>query len=105
MEPRLGILIQLVLEFASIIAVVVQKRKDFRDNLSTDKDIPFKEIQASLRNFSDLIPVSNSLEEFEQTKILQQQLAVYYRQTQFELARKERETALKLPEVHKILES
>lgn len=105
MELGLRILIQLALELAPVIAVLVQKRKDFIYNLSTDKDISFTEIQEFIQNFKGLIPDNNSPGEFEQTKILQQQLAVYYRQTQFELAEKERETALRLPEVHKILES
>ena len=105
MEPRLSILIQLLLEFTPIVINLVQKRKEFIDKLSTKENIPFKEIQASIQNLSDLIPASNSLEEFERTKILQQQLARYYRQTQFELAEKERETTLKLPEVHKILDN
>jgi hypothetical protein len=105
MELGLRILIQLVLEFAPAMAVLVQKRKDSIYNLSTAKDLPFKEIQEFIQSFSGLIPASNSPGEFEQTKVLQQQLAVYYRQTQFKLADKERETVLKLPEVHKILES
>lgn len=100
MEPGLGILIQLVLEFAPVIAVFIQKHsKDFVSNVST------KDIKEFLENVSDLIPSSNSLGEFEQNKILQQQLALYHRQTQFQLAEQERETVLKLPEVDKILDS
>lgn len=105
MEPGLRILIQLVLEFAPVIAALVQKRKDSTYNLSTAKNLPLKEIQELIQNVSGLIPASNSSGEFEQTKLLQQQLAVYHRQTQFKLAEQERETALKLPEVNKILES
>ncbi|HCF27228.1 MAG TPA: hypothetical protein DEV81_08500 [Cyanobacteria bacterium UBA11049] len=102
MEPGLRILIQLVLEFAPAIAALVQKRSSA---IATIKDIPFKEIQEFIQMVSGLIPASNSPGEFEQTKLLQQQLAVYYRETQFKLAEQERETALKLPEVNKILES
>lgn len=43
--------------------------------------------------------------EFEQEKALQQQLAVYYCQTQLQLAARERETALKLLETNKILDN
>lgn len=105
MEPGLRILIQLVLEFAPVVAALVQKRKDFICNLPTAKDIPFKEIQEFIQNVNGLTPASKSSGEFEQSKILQQQLAVHYRETQFKLAEEERETALKLPEANKILEN
>ncbi|MFW6358333.1 MAG: WD40 repeat domain-containing protein [Chroococcales cyanobacterium] len=42
---------------------------------------------------------------FEQQKALQQQLVAYQRETLFHLAGSQRETALKLPEVSKILEN
>ena len=90
MELGLRILIQLVLEFAPVIAALVQKRKDFIYKLPTTKDIPFKEIPELIQNVSSLISTSNLLGKFEQTKLRQQQLAVYHRQTQFKLAEQER---------------
>jgi hypothetical protein len=105
MEPRLRILIQLVLELTPIIADLVKKRKDFISNLYKERNIQLPDIQEFIQDVSGLIPANNSLGEFAQTKILQQQLAIYYRQTQFKLAEIERETVIHLPEVRKILES
>jgi hypothetical protein len=103
MEQGLRILIQLVLEFAPAIAALVQKRN--QASLAITKDKPLQEIQEFIQIVNNFIPKNNSLGELEREKILQQQLAVYQRQTQFKLAEQERETVLKLPEIHKILDS
>ncbi len=105
MEPGLHILVQLVLEFAPTIVALIQKRER---EIAIAKDKPLKEIQEFIQHVSEIVPIKQQntlIGEFEQEKILQQQLAVYYRQTQFQLAEQERETALKLPEIHKILDS
>jgi len=105
MQPGLRILIQLVLEFAPVIAVLVQQRQATSGNKIKDRS--GSEITTFLHTVKDLVPLPTSdpdLAEFEREKILQQQLAVYHRQTQLEIADRERETTLRLPEIHKILD-
>lgn len=53
----------------------------------------------------ELAPVIAGAGGIEQEQLLQQQLAVYHRATQLKIAERERETALKLPELNKILEN
>jgi WD40 repeat protein len=109
MQPGLRILIQLVLEFAPTIAVLVQQHQAASGRKIKNKSL--SEITTFLHTVKDLIPQPDleaektELGEFEQEKILQQQLAVFHRQTQLEIADRERETILKLPEIHKILDN
>lgn len=109
MQPGLRILIQLVLEFAPVIAVLVQQRQASSGKTIKDKsEKSLAEIKTFLQTVKDLVPLAtleSDLAEFDREKILQQQLAVYHRQTQIEIANRERETALKLPEIHKILDN
>jgi hypothetical protein len=103
MESGIRLLIQLVIEFAPMIASLMQKTQGIE--LKTTKyNLP--EIIQGFVDLSDsLTPKTSYLDEFEQQKLLQQQLAVYQRETLLEKVKQERETSLKLPEVHKILDS
>ncbi len=106
MEQGLRVLIQLVLEFAPIIASLVQKQSEA---LLPTKLQPPKEVKEFLEVVNNSLADSNSFAEtsaeFQREKILQQQLAVYQRQTQLQIATQERETTLQLPEVNRILDS
>lgn len=103
MEPGIRLFIQLIVEFAPIIASLIQKTKE--TGLTTTKyDIP-ETIQEFVQFTSGYTSKNSYLAGFEQEKLLQQQLAVYQRETLLEKAKLERETSLKLPEVHKIFDS
>lgn len=103
MEPGIRLLIQLVIEFAPMIASLIKKTQELE--LKTAK----YHLPEGIQNFADftsiLAPSNSYLAEFEQQKFLQQQLAVYQRETLLEKVKQERETSLKLPEVHKIFDS
>lgn len=88
MEPGLRLLVQLILEFAPVIANIVQKRSEAHPAITQYQS-------------SQNISYAGGLDQ-EKT---QQQLALSYHQTQFKIATYQRETALKLPEIHKILDS
>ncbi|MDZ8109049.1 MAG: WD40 repeat domain-containing protein [Nostoc sp. DedQUE12a] len=104
MEPGLRLLIQLVLEFAPVIVDLIQKRKE--ESLTTTNYLLPTVINEAVRFGKNLMAENDSCDSsFEQTKLLQQQLAVYQRETQLKVANQERETALKLPEVYKIFDS
>jgi hypothetical protein len=97
------LLVQWVIEFTPIVANLVLQRRE--------KSNARQELQ-QLGNLSDFIQHVNgfpqlmdSASTFEQEKQLQQQFAIYCRETQLKLAASQRETALQLPEVHKILEN
>ncbi|MBD2409956.1 hypothetical protein FACHB389_27885 [Nostoc calcicola FACHB-389] len=103
MEPGLRLLIQLVLEFAPVIVDLIQKRTE--ESLTTTNYLLPKVINEVVK-FGNIITSNDSSDSsFEQTKVLQQQLAVYQRDTQLKVANQERETALNLPEVYKIFDS
>lgn len=101
MEQSLKLLVQLILEFAPLIAEIVRHRSESRPAI-----IPYPQ------DIEEFIPsvdkegksISYVVSE-AQEKTQQQQLAVYYQQTQLKIATHQRETALKLPEVHKILDN
>ncbi|AFZ24033.1 WD40 repeat-containing protein [Cylindrospermum stagnale PCC 7417] len=103
MEPGLRLLIQLVLEFAPVMVNLIQKRT--AASLTTNNYQFPKSIQGFIETVNSITQIDSSIAEFSQQKSLQQQLAVYYNETQSKIAQKERETALKLPEVHKIIDS
>lgn len=103
MEPGLRLLIQLVLEFAPVMVNLIQKRTV--ENLTTTNSQFPKFIQEFIKTVNIVTETDNSIAEFSQQKSLQQQLAVYYNETQLKIAQQERETALNLPEVHKIMDS
>ncbi|BAZ13052.1 WD-40 repeat-containing protein [Calothrix sp. NIES-4071] len=107
MEQGLRVLIQLVLEFAPVVANLVQKRNEASSMLA--KLQPPSEVKEFLEVINSSLVESNASEltqvEYEREKTIQQQLAVYNRQTQLHIAKYERETALKLPEVNRILDS
>src|SRR5690242_16485876 len=99
MEQGLRLLIQLVLEFSPVIVSLIQKRTE-ESLATTNYPLPHV-IQEVAQIINTKINTNNSSTGFEQEKFLQQQLAVYYRETQLQITKQERDTALKLPEVHK----
>jgi DNA-binding beta-propeller fold protein YncE len=104
MEQGLKLLLQLVLEFAPVIATLVQKSNDARPD-ETKKDYP-AQIQEIIQTVSSASEKLSYLGRYdEQQKPEEQQLAVYYHQTQLQIATQEQETALKIPEVNKLFDS
>ncbi len=107
MEQGLRLLLQLVLEFAPIIASLVQKGHENRPEETSKPEYP-KQIQQFIQAVNTASQQFSYLGGFEQEQVQQveeQQLAVYYRQTQLQIATQEQETALKLPELNKLFES
>ncbi|WP_413173039.1 WD40 repeat domain-containing protein [Anabaena azotica] len=99
MQPGLNLLIQLVLEFAPVMVNIIQKQTEgnFKNNTS-----PITKV------FHDFIKTVDNVTQIDITETeftQQQQLAVYHQATQLKIANQEKETAIKLPEVHKILDS
>jgi WD40 repeat protein len=107
MEQGIRVLIQLVLELAPVVANLVQRRNEAIGTVA--KFRPPQEIKEFLEVVDNSLTSSNleqlSFIDVQREKVLQQQLAVYNRQTQLEIAQQERETTLKLPEVNRILDS
>ncbi|WP_066426036.1 WD40 repeat domain-containing protein [Anabaena sp. 4-3] len=103
MEQGLRLLIQLVIEFAPVVVNLIQNRTE--ESLDTTKYPIPQAIQAVVEIANIVTPKKTLDTGFEQEKLLQQQLAVYQRETQLQLAKQERDTTLKLPEVNKILDS
>ncbi|MBW4451705.1 MAG: WD40 repeat domain-containing protein [Nostoc indistinguendum CM1-VF10] len=103
MQQGLRLLIQLVLEFAPVVAELVHKRS--QDSLALSKYEPIEAIPQLLKALNTSDQQSSYVEDFEQERIFQQQLVADNHQTRLRIAEQERETALKLPEVNKILDS
>ncbi|MBW4512813.1 MAG: WD40 repeat domain-containing protein [Scytonematopsis contorta HA4267-MV1] len=103
MQQGLTLLLQLVLELAPVIATLAQKKIPPTLAIAA-QELP-KEIQRIIQTASSSSEVVNSSGDFEEQKLLQQQLAYYDRQTKLKVSEHERETALKLPEVDKILDN
>ncbi|GAX43454.1 WD-40 repeat-containing protein [Tolypothrix sp. NIES-4075] len=102
MQQGLRLLIQLVVEFAPVLAELVQKRSQA---LSLSKYQPIEAIPELLKVLNTSVQKSSDVEDFEQERILQQQLVAYNYEMRLRIAQEERETALKLPEVNKILDN
>ncbi|MBD2531849.1 WD40 repeat domain-containing protein [Nostoc flagelliforme FACHB-838] len=103
MQQGLTLLIQLVLEFAPVVVELVQKRS--QDSLALSKYKPIEAIPELLKVINTSTQKNSYVEDFEQERILQQQLVADNHETRLRIAAQERETALKLPEVNKILDS
>ncbi|MBD2436503.1 WD40 repeat domain-containing protein [Nostoc sp. FACHB-110] len=103
MEQGLKLLIQLVLEFAPVVVSLVQKRTE-EGLVTTTYQFP-KLIEEVIEFVSDTATNKSSEEIFQQEKLLQQQLAVYQRETQLQVAQQQRNTSLQLPEINKVLDS
>ncbi|WP_026736481.1 WD40 repeat domain-containing protein [Fischerella sp. PCC 9605] len=103
MEQGLRLLLQLVLEFAPVIASLVHKSNDARPDANKN-EYPSK-IQEFLQTVNTASQKISYLGGFDQEKIEEQQLAVYYHQTQLQIATQEQETALKVSEVNKLFDS
>ncbi|RUR83519.1 WD40 repeat domain-containing protein [Chlorogloeopsis fritschii PCC 9212] len=106
MEQGLRLLLQLVLEFAPVIASLVQKSNEVRQETNKD-EYPrhIQEIIHTVSGASQKLSLLGGFEEEKNQRKEQQELAVFYRQTQLQIATQEQETALKLPEVEKIFDS
>ncbi|MBC1221571.1 WD40 repeat domain-containing protein [Nostoc sp. UCD121] len=103
MQQGLMLLIQLVLEFAPVVAELVQNRN--KSSLGLSKYEPIEAIPEILKVLNPANKKSGYVEDFEQARIFQQQLIADNHQTRLRIAAQERETALKLPEVNKIFDS
>ncbi|MBW4557059.1 MAG: WD40 repeat domain-containing protein [Trichormus sp. ATA11-4-KO1] len=103
MDQGLRLLMQLVLEFTPVIVTLIQKRT--AETLTTTNYQFPKVIQEFIQTASINPQQNSSVVGFAQQKLLQQQLAVFQRETQLQVANQERETVLKLPEVYKIFDS
>ena len=103
MHQGLRLLIQLVLEFAPVVAELVQKRS--QDSLALSKYEPIEAIPKLLKALNPSNQKSSYIEDIEQERILQQQLVVDNHETRLRIAAQERETVLKLPELNKIIDS
>ncbi len=102
MEQGLRLLIQLIIEFAPVIASLVQKNNEASvDITSQEKTAQAQTLLQSVNNSQRQIQY---IEGFEEGKTEQQQLAVYYRQMQLKIATQEQTTALHLPELQKLFE-
>lgn len=104
MELELGL--QLLLQGLPAIAQIFTALQEER--LAILKHEQAKEIQVFSSKVRQGIPEENldsQVWEFEQEKALQQQLVALQHQTQLELATYQRETALQLPELNKILDN
>jgi hypothetical protein len=103
MEQGVNLLIQLVLELAPIIATLIQKRNEERPAI--EKYQPPEQIQEFIQSVNGSTESVAYVGGFDKEKIQQHESAFYYHKTQLQIATHQRETALKLPEVHKIFES
>ena len=103
MEQGLRLLTKLVIEFTPVIVTLIQKRT--QETLS-QSDFQFHQvIKELIRTFNLPLEKDSGITEFDQQKILQQQLALYQRETQLQIANQTKETSVKLPEIAKIIES
>ncbi|GAX34521.1 WD40 repeat domain-containing protein [Nodularia sp. NIES-3585] len=103
MEPGLRLLTQLVIEFTPMIVTLIQKRTE--ESLTTS-NFQFPQVIEKFIQTVNLPQQRDSvITGFEQQKILQQELAIYQRETQLQIATQTRETSLKLPEISQIFDS
>lgn len=103
MQQGLMLLIQLVLEFAPVVAELVQNRN--KSSLGLSKYEPIEAIPEILKVLNPSNKKSGDVKDLEQARIFQQQLVADNHQTRLRIVAQERETALKLPEVNKIFDS
>ncbi|HLP87316.1 MAG TPA: WD40 repeat domain-containing protein [Nostocaceae cyanobacterium] len=103
MQPGLKLLIQLVIEFAPVIVNIIQKKSAV--NLISDTSQIPTVIREFIKTVNNVTKFEPEVDKFTQHKHLQHQLAYYHSETQLKIAQKQQETALKLPEIHQILES
>lgn len=101
MEPGLKLLIQLVLEFAPVIANFIEKRSEASSSIT--KFIPTEEIKQVLETVSSASQSMSYVKEADQEKIQQQQLAVYYHKAQLQIATYQREQLLSYLKLIKFL--
>jgi WD40 repeat protein len=103
MEQGLGLIVRWLIEFAPVIAVLVQRRDP--SELVRSKLQVAGEVGEFVQNVKSAFAKEKPAWGFEQEKALQQQLAAYHRDTQLEIASYQRETALKSSEIDKVLEN
>ncbi len=101
MDQGLRLLIQLILEFAPVIANVVQKRTEAHFAITPSQNLlPFEDFLQSSNGLDQSISYAEGV-----SLAKSQQVALLHYQTQLKIATQQRETAFKLPEIHKILDS
>ena len=115
MEQGLRLLIQLIIEFAPVIANLVQKNNEAAVDLNSKRKTAqiqslIQSVNNSNNNFTNTSKDNYNqqisyIQGFEEEKIEQQKLAVYYRQMQLKIATQEQKKALHLPELQKLFES
>ncbi len=103
MEQGLRLLIQLIIEFAPVIASLVQKDNEAPVDLTNKQKI--SQTQSLLQSVNNSHQQIDYIEGFEPEKTQEHKLAVYYRQMQLNIATQERTTGLHLPELQKLFES
>lgn len=104
MSPGFGFFARWVLEFAPMVALLIRNRKENHFNRTLGY---IESIQSLCQRAGELLQLTESERgmSFEQMKSLQNQIVGYQRDIQFKLANHQRETALKLPEIQKILDN
>jgi WD40 repeat protein len=101
-ELSLKLIAHWLIDFAPLMTILFQKSLD---RSSIEKTIkPIKPIQSLIESYGLLSQESEYHSNFEQQKALQQQLAIYQRETQLQIANVQRKTTLNLPEINKIYE-
>jgi WD40 repeat protein len=103
MEQGLKLLMQLVLEFAPVMVNFIQKRTE--KSLHTTNSLLPQIAEDFLQTVNIVHQANSSKAEFVEKENLQQQVTIYNNQTQLKIAQQAKETALDLPEIHKILDS
>ncbi|AFY49106.1 WD domain, G-beta repeat-containing protein [Nostoc sp. PCC 7524] len=102
MEQGLKLLTKLVVEFAPMVANLIQNQAE--NSLATSN----YQLPKILKEFSQFINAPQATKSFSinsETAKVQHQLAVDQRETQLQVVNQEQETRLKLPEVYKILDN
>jgi hypothetical protein len=96
-DLSLKLVTQWLIDFAPLISILFDK--------NIEKTIkPIKTIQTLIESYDIFSEEDDFVASFERQKKLQQELALYQRETQLKLADLQRETTLKLPEIDKIYE-
>jgi hypothetical protein len=104
MSPGFSFFVRWLIEFAPMMALLIRNRKEnrFHGNIACVESLqPLCQRVGELLQQTESQPFTN----FEQIKSLQHQIVGYHRDIQLKLAHHHRETALKLPEIQKILDN
>ena len=103
LEASLRLASQWLIDFAPLMIILWQKSLD--RGLSEKTIKPIKTIQSLIESYELFFFFSELQSDLEKQKALQQQLAIYQRETQLQVANFQRETTLKSSEIDKILDN